>query len=123
MIRLRVNRNRIDENVVRAEFDRHRFGQRDHAAFGGVVGAHPAARREALDRRDVDDPSILPRRHIRRNQLRSHIDGFEVDRDRPAPVVEVVFEYGLGDRVYRGVVDQGIYFPEFSEDVGDHVAI
>ena len=60
---------------------------------------------------------------MRGNELRAHVDGFEIDRDRPAPVVQTVFQYGLGRRVDRRVVHQDVDLSEFPQHVCDRFAI
>ena len=50
----------------------------------------------------------LPRSHMRRHQLRSHVDGLEIDLDGPAPVLERVVEDGARRGIDRGVVDQDV---------------
>ena len=118
-----ARRDRVDEDIIRAELDRHRFRVGDDAALGGVVGAGVAARRETLDRGDVDDAPARLLHHLRRDQLAAHVDRFEIDRDGAPPVLKRIVQDRPGRRIDGGVVDQHVDPAELGDHVGDDLAI
>ena len=68
---------------------------------------------------------ILPARlahHVRDYQLRTDIDRFEIDADRPLPVFERVVEDGFGRRIDGGVVDENVDRPEARDQIVDDAA-
>ena len=61
--------------------------------------------------------------HVRRHQLRAHVDGFKIDRDRAPPVLERVVQDGLGRRIDRRVVDEDVDLAESCDQIGDDRAV
>src|SRR5205807_7593098 len=78
-------RDAVDRDVVFGELLAERFGQRDQRGLGGRIGGGIRIALLAGDRRDVDDPPVVLRDHVRYDRATAMERAVEVDRHHRGP--------------------------------------
>ena len=104
----RARHQRVDPDVVGAEVERHRPGERFDPALGGVVGRERPVGTRRATRAHVDDAAATGLGHDPRCPVRAQEVTGEVDVDDPAPPGLVGFEEVEHRRDESGVVDQDV---------------
>ena len=96
---------RVDGDALLAELPRRGLGKADQAGLRGSVVGLAEFSAQSVDRGDVDNAAIAPRRHKRRNRP-DHIEGAgEIDREHRRPIGVAHLRYGVIARD-AGIVDE-----------------
>ena len=104
----RRRRDAVDEDVPGRELLAERLGQADQPRLRRAVVRRVRVAFLAGDRRDVDDPAVAARDHVRDDRAAGEEGAGQVDVDDPAPDVGIELPgrpVAAGD---AGVVDEDV---------------